>query len=40
MESEIFFIEQKIILAIVITIFIFCFWQEYDEKKREKFKTS
>jgi len=28
-----------IISSVVITAFIFCFWQEYDEKQREKLKN-
>jgi len=27
-------IEKFILFLIVATIFVFCFWQEYDEKKR------
>jgi len=32
---EIFWIEKIIILITVATMFVFCFWQEYDEKKRD-----
>lgn len=32
----IFHIEQFIILLIVATSFGFCFWQEWDEKRRWK----
>jgi len=32
---EIFWIEKIIILITVAIMFVFCFWQEYDEKKRD-----
>jgi len=32
---EIFWIEKFILFLIIITVFVFCFWQEYDEKKRD-----
>ncbi|GAI51762.1 unnamed protein product, partial [marine sediment metagenome] len=33
--KEIFWIEKFILICVVATVFLFCFWQEYDEKKRD-----
>lgn len=36
-----FYLAEKIIvLSIVVAMFVFCFWQEADEKKREKLKKN
>jgi hypothetical protein len=31
-------LEKLIVLITITAMFVFCFWQEYDEKKREKLK--
>jgi len=37
--TQIIWIEKFILIAVVGTMFVFCFWQEYDEKKRDNKKN-